>query len=141
MPKEAEGLRQMASGLGYIHSKNFVHRNIKPENVLITSNATLRIADFGLCKPVSFSGSFSLTSGPRGTRIYYAPEYLRWEEKSKEEKEKIRANVSIDVFSLGCLFFSFIKQGDHPFAKPGSPITYAVAANIVNNKKYLHLGG
>jgi hypothetical protein len=38
------------------------------------------------------------------------------------------------------MFFCYIKKGDHPFAKPGSPITYAVASNIIHGKKYLHRG-
>jgi serine/threonine protein kinase len=141
MPSDCDALHQMASGVQYIHSKGFVHRNVKPENVLISTSGVLKIADFGFCKPFRPSGSFSMTSsGPRGTRIYCAPEFLQLEGKSKEERDTIRCDVSIDVFSLGCMFFCYIKKGDHPFAKPGSPITYAIASNIVYGKKYLHLG-
>lgn len=141
MPSDCEALYQMASGVQYIHSKGFVHRNIKPENVLISASGDLKIADFGFCKPFRPSGSFSMSSsGPRGTRIYSAPEFLQLEGKSKDEKEKIRCDISIDVFSLGCMFFCYIKKGDHPFAKPGSPITYAVASNIIHGKKYLDRG-
>lgn len=139
MPPDPNALHQMASGVAYIHSKGFVHRNVKPENVLISSSGVLKIADFGFCKPFRKTNSFSMST-PRGTRIYCAPEFLQLEGKTNEEKEKINSDVSIDVFSLGCMFFCYIKKGDHPFAKPGSPITYAVASNIVYGKKYLHLG-
>lgn len=120
MPTEPNALNQMASGLAYIHSKRLVHRDIKPANVLISSSAVLKISDFGFTKPITNSGSFSTNSGPKGTRIYYAPEYLLLEKKNAEEREGIRANVSIDIFSLGCLFFCYITKGGHPFAQSGT---------------------
>lgn len=139
MPPDPNALHQMASGLSYIHSLGFVHRNIKPENVLISQTGVLKIADFGFCKPFRKTNSFSM-SIPRGNRMYCAPEYLQLESKTKEEKEQINNDNAIDIFSLGCLSFCYIKMGDHPFAKPGSPVNYTITSNIVYGKKYLHLG-
>lgn len=138
MPPDPNALHQMASGLSYIHSLGFVHRNIKPENVLISQTGVLKIADFGFCKPFRKTNSFSM-SIPRGNRMYCAPEYLQLESKTKEEKEQINNDNAIDIFSLGCLSFCYIKMGDHPFAKPGSPVNYTITSNIVYGKKYLHL--
>ncbi len=105
MPSEIEALWQMADGLAYIHSKNIVHRDIKPDNVLISSSFVIKISDFGVSKPTQPTGSFSTNSGAKGTRIYSAPEYLQLEDKtlSPEEKKTIRADKSIDIFSLSSI--------------------------------------
>jgi serine/threonine protein kinase len=63
MPSEIEALWQMADGLAYIHSKNIVHRDIKPDNVLISSSFVIKISDFGVSKPTQPTGSFSTNSG------------------------------------------------------------------------------
>ncbi|KAK4005039.1 hypothetical protein OUZ56_006763 [Daphnia magna] len=142
MPSEIEGMIQMASGLQYIHSQNFVHRDIKPENVLISSSHVLKISDFGICRPVTTSSqSFSLSSVPTGTRMFNSPELLQSEEKSPEEKQQIKAYVSTDIFSLGCLFFSYITMGGHPFAKEKIIIEFVTVANIFKGKKYLGKDG
>ncbi|KZR97094.1 Uncharacterized protein APZ42_008228 [Daphnia magna] len=138
MPSEIDGMIQMASGLHYIHSKLFVHRDIKPGNVLISQTFVLKISDFGFSRGVTGSGSFSMSSGPKGTRVYYSPEFLSTEEKTKKEKEQIRVNVSIDVFSLGCLFFNYLTKGGHPFANGGPPNEVQTPANILNGEKILN---
>lgn len=139
MPNELDALFQMTSGLQYIHSKGFVHLNVKPENVLISPSAILKISDFGFCKPVS-SGSFSFGAAFRSNRIFFAPEYLSLEGKSREEKKMTKFDVSVDIFALGCLFYTFLKKGDHLFAKPGSSITNYIVLNILSGKKFLNLG-
>ncbi|KAI9561020.1 hypothetical protein GHT06_011976 [Daphnia sinensis] len=140
MPSEIDGMIQMARGLQYIHSLNFVHRDIKPENVLISMSHVLKISDFGICRPVTKSSqSFSLTSVPTGTRMFNSPELLQSEDKSPEEKAQIKAYVSTDIFSLGCLFFSYITMGGHPFAKEQKPNEFLTINNIFKGKKYLGL--
>ncbi len=141
MPSELNALKQMANGLLYIHLQLFVHRDIKPANVLISQSGILKISDFGFSRLVSVSGNFSAKSSPKGTRIYYAPEYLELEEKSFEEKKSIRANKSIDIFSLGCLFCSYITKGGHPFAKKRFANEIFILPNIIEGKKFLANNG
>ncbi|XP_045031222.1 serine/threonine-protein kinase/endoribonuclease ire-1 [Daphnia magna] len=138
MPSEIDGMIQMARGLHYIHSNHFVHRDIKPSNVLISPTFILKISDFGFSRGVTGSGSFSMSSEPKGTRVYCSPEFLSTEEKTKEEKEKIRVDVSIDVFSLGCLFFNYLTKGGHPFANGERPNEIFTPANIKNGEKILN---
>ncbi|XP_045036445.1 serine/threonine-protein kinase/endoribonuclease IRE1 isoform X2 [Daphnia magna] len=157
MPTEVEALMQMASGLAYIHSQNIVHRDIKPDNVLIANNSdpklkfVLKISDFACSKPMTQDGKHSYT-GPRGTRAYHAPEYLRLEDgKMKDEEMKnIREDKSIDIFPLGCLFFTYIvKKGTsiHLFSTPGKPFNLQekdesdVTENIRNDRKYIEENG
>ncbi|KAK4005036.1 hypothetical protein OUZ56_006760 [Daphnia magna] len=138
MPSEIDGMIQMTRGLHYIHSNCFVHRDIKPSNILISPTFILKISDFGFSRGVTGSGSFSMSSGPKGTRVYYSPEFISMEEKTIEEIKQIRADVSIDVFSLGCLFFNYLTKGGHPFANGERPNEVLTPANIKNGEKILN---
>jgi len=81
MPPDEQVLLQLVEGLNYIHSKDLVHRDVKPQNVLISVGAhnkvTMKWADFDLSKK-SRDGQFSLTrtGGRTGTIGWIAPEIL-----------------------------------------------------------------
>jgi serine/threonine-protein kinase/endoribonuclease IRE1 len=132
MPPETEVLLQLAKGLEYIHQMGLVHRDIKPQNVLISLNSTTQIvvmkwADFGFSKRVNERGSFSM-SGVRGTYDYFAPEILKLldEDSSTENEAQNRGTVKSDVFAEGLVFGYFISRGIHPFGSSSFQISVKV---------------
>ncbi|CAD6191734.1 unnamed protein product [Caenorhabditis auriculariae] len=118
-------LRQATDGLAHLHASKIVHRDMKPQNVLITmknqrGHVRAVISDFGLCKriqPGRNSLSRGLASGLAGTEGWIAPEAL------------VSASTSypVDVFSLGCIFYYVLSNGAHPFGR-----AIQRQANIVN---------
>ncbi|GFY42242.1 hypothetical protein TNIN_97411 [Trichonephila inaurata madagascariensis] len=108
-------LRQAASGIAHLHSLDIVHRDIKPQNVLISmpnANGEVKalISDFGMCKKLANGRiSFSKKSGTTGTEGWIAPEMLLGEK---------RTTRSVDTFSLGLVFYYVLSNGKHPFGDP-----------------------
>ncbi len=103
-------------GINFIHSQKFVHRDVKPNNILISQSGGLKIADFGFCKPVKGIDQFSMSAAGVGTGGWMAPELL-WSITNFENggKAAAHATTAIDVFPLGCVFFYYMTKGIHPF--------------------------
>ncbi len=78
LPPDVIVLYQIANGLHYIHSRNLVHRDVKPDNILIsmTTPVQMKLSDFGLVKKISPQGTFT-QSGLKGTLKWMAPEILK----------------------------------------------------------------
>jgi predicted Ser/Thr protein kinase len=85
---------QICGALDFAHSHNTVHRDIKPANVLITSEGTAKIGDFGLAEILG-SGSYA---GGAGTYAYMAPEDFEEQERS-DHRSDIWAVKAKDPFS------------------------------------------
>jgi serine/threonine-protein kinase/endoribonuclease IRE1 len=132
MPPETEVLLQLAKGLEHIHQKGLVHRDIKPQNVLIwvnpnTNQVLIKWADFGLSKRFNERGSFSM-SGVRGTNDYFAPEILKLldEDISTGKEVQKKGTVKSDVFAEGLVFGYFLLGGVHPFG----PTSFQISVNV-----------
>lgn len=82
---------QTLSGLAAIHKKGFFHRDMKPENILVSDRNVVKIADFGLAKGVRSAPPFT---DYVSTRWYRAPELLL--------KAEVY-NGKVDVFAFGCI--------------------------------------
>lgn len=109
---------QTATGLAAAHTQGFVHRDIKPDNVLVDVHGNARITDFGLVKALPDSAPQSLSTFGRpltatgavlGTLGYMAPEQLRGNE----------ITPAVDQFSLAATAFEAI-YGHRPFQGPTS---------------------
>jgi len=91
--------KQMCRGLRYAHSKSVVHRDIKPQNVLINKNGTILLSDFGIAKIFSFS-AITVTGMAVGT-----PEYM-----SPEQAEGRSLDAQTDIYSLGIVMYEMLTK-------------------------------
>ena len=100
-----------AAGLGHAHSRGIVHRDVKPENVMIDRLGEVRITDLGLAKPVGNQDVGLTESGAAvGTPRYMAPEQAR---------SGKRADAHSDIYALGCTLYQLL-TGRLPFDSDNS---------------------
>lgn len=105
-------LRPVLGGLAAAHRAGLVHRDVKPENVLISDDGDVKIADFGLVRAVAAAGITS-TSVILGTAAYLSPEQVRHGDASPRG----------DVYSAGILTYELL-TGRTPFTGD-SPLSIA----------------
>jgi serine/threonine-protein kinase len=106
--RAAEIASEMASALGYAHrSGGVIHRDVKPGNVLLTPDGTVKVADFGIARAISDSSDRNLTKtgAVMGTATYFSPEQARG----------LRVDPRSDIYALGCVLYEMI-IGQPPFA-------------------------
>ncbi|WP_416960224.1 protein kinase domain-containing protein [Streptomyces sp. Agncl-13] len=102
---------QSAAGLSAAHEQGIVHRDIKPGNLLLDADGSVKIADFGIAHFMNDpSGALTATGQIVGTSLYIAPERALGQP----------AGPPSDVYSLGCVLYQLL-TGQPPF-RAGSPI-------------------
>ncbi len=93
-PLSADEVRVLAIGLGealaHVHAHGFVHRDVKPANILLENGHKPRLADFGIARALDGT-VYTATGAVAGTAAYLAPEQVRGE----------TVDPSVDVFALG----------------------------------------
>jgi len=84
--------REICNGIKEIHSKNVIHRDLKPDNIFISTDYKIKIGDFGISKILDGT---SYANTMAGTYIYMAPEIVRG----------IKYTNKVDIWSLGCIIY------------------------------------
>ncbi len=97
-------LFEVAQGLSGAHRQGVVHRDLKPDNILLAEDGSVKLTDFGLARSLGVDKGFTNTGETVGTPFYMAPEQLRGE----------KADQRADIYSLGILAFE-LATGVRPF--------------------------
>jgi eukaryotic-like serine/threonine-protein kinase len=94
---------QIARGLAFAHDQGLVHRDVKPQNVLLDADGRAKVTDFGIAHAVDVDG-MTITGTIMGTSNYIAPEQARGQPVDEQT----------DVYSLGCVLYELL-AGEVPF--------------------------
>src|SRR3954465_1103243 len=94
---------QVARGLSFAHEQGLVHRDVKPQNVLLDGDGRAKVTDFGIAHAVDVDG-MTVTGTIMGSSNYIAPEQARGQPVDEQT----------DVYSLGCVVYELL-AGEVPF--------------------------
>ncbi|HEY4346370.1 MAG TPA: protein kinase [Gaiellaceae bacterium] len=96
---------EIARGLAFAHQKGFVHRDVKPQNVLLNGKGEAKVTDFGIARPLESQGGGETATGTvLGTCDYISP----------EQAQGARVDEQTDVYSLGIVVYELL-TGEVPF--------------------------
>ena len=100
---------QVAKALSHAHQAGFIHRDVKPKNIMITADGTVKLADMGLARAVSDREAAEAEAGKAyGTPYYISPEQIRGE---------IEIDFRADIYALGATMYHMV-TGKVPFEGP-----------------------
>ncbi|KAJ7587345.1 kinase-like domain-containing protein [Mycena floridula] len=116
----AKMILSIASGVEYLHAKDVVHGNLKPQNILIDKRGGPCICDFGI----------SRIAGTKGTPEYMAPELFLVVDSTSQDRVAPTTTKSSDVFSFGLLVLEILT---------GQPLKRRPKRPVINSKDYLEL--
>jgi hypothetical protein len=114
-------VRQAALGLQHAHERQMVHRDLKPQNLMLTPKGQVEILDFGLAKVVSEqvrAGGLTSENVVMGTPDYLVPE---------QGRDAHSADIRADIYSLGCTLYCLL-TGDPPY--PGGTAVQKLLAHL-----------
>ncbi|MDQ3538876.1 MAG: protein kinase [Actinomycetota bacterium] len=107
---------KVARALDYAHRRGLVHRDVKPANILIGKDGSVKVADFGIAKADENEGDLTKTGTVLGTAAYVAPEQITGD---------ARIDGRADQYGLGCMLYEAL-TGRQPFKGASAVATAAL---------------
>ena len=122
-------VKTLCNVVEYIHSKSFIHRDIKPDNIIIDQDYNLYLIDYGIAKVCSNENGYTFTR-IKGTIAYAAPEMLIEIGFNQNEEKFCGINIKTDVWSVGVLI-SYIYSGYYPWSNKYNSLDPAITQLLI----------
>lgn len=112
-PEAINIVRQVAEALQHAHERGFIHRDVKPKNIMLNRKGTAKLADLGLARAMSDKEAAESEAGRAyGTPYYISPEQIRGE---------VKIGPAADIYGLGATFYHMVTgrvpyEGKNPSA-------------------------
>jgi serine/threonine protein kinase len=108
--------QQVADALAYAHRRGIVHRDIKPDNIMIVGNDRVKVTDFGIARIIQDAvplGTLTASGMSMGTPLYMSPEQI----------ESGNIDGRTDIYAFGCVLYEMV--AGHPPFEGQDPLTVA----------------
>lgn len=98
---------QVLDAVGHMHAKNMIHRDVKPSNIMVTSDDTVKLIDFGIAKHLRKNQALITQGGAKlGTTIFMSPQQVKGKVLDRRT----------DIYSIGATLF-YVLTGQYPYDK------------------------
>jgi [calcium/calmodulin-dependent protein kinase] kinase len=127
-----KAFKELVSVLEYLHKKLMIHRDIKPDNILIFADTSVKLSDFGVAKQLKPSESNGMVSDSSGTPEFYSPEACSGDEYSAFAADFWALGVTLFAMAFGTVpwlaqgnetaqqIFDLVSEADLKFPEPAA---------------------
>ncbi|XP_028395244.1 2-5A-dependent ribonuclease-like [Dendronephthya gigantea] len=123
-------IKEILSGLEFLHGKGILHRDLKPSNILVDIEGSMKLADFGISRILK-GDETAVATDAKGTEGWIPPEVI----EAGEKQEKGPFKKKSDVYVAGMIAFYVLSKSEHPFGSSLVRKINILKKNPVNLKK------
>ncbi len=123
-------IKEILSGLDFLHDHGIIHRDLKPSNILVDVEGHMRLADFGISRVLK-DDETTVYTDPKGTEGWMPAEVIEGINDGQQRRFKKKSDVQV----AGMVAFFILTKGKHPFGDPLKRMVNILNGNPVALKK------
>ena len=123
-------IKEVLCGLEFLHGRGILHRDLKPQNILVDIQGRMKLGDFGLSRVLK-EDETAVETDAKGSVGWMPPEVIKAVQKKKKGLFKMKSDVHV----AGMIAFYILTKGEHPFGSQVDQMKNILIGNSVNLKK------
>ena len=123
-------IKEIVTGLEFLHSRGIVHRDLKPSNVLVDVEGMMKLSDFGISRVLEH-GETTVWTDPKGTHGWMPAEVI----EAINDRRACRFKKKSDIQVTGMIAFFVLTNGGHPFGNEYDRMRNIIKGNPVDLPK------